>query len=83
MKLFEYMASGRMIIASDLPVLREVLHDENAMLCPPADLDSWQRALFQSAADEVSRRALASQARREVVRYAWTDRVVHCLDDLA
>lgn len=83
MKLFEYMAAGRMIIASDLPVLREVLHDENALLCPPDDLDSWQRALLRSVVDKVSRQALASQARREVAGYTWTNRVVRCLDDLA
>jgi glycosyltransferase involved in cell wall biosynthesis len=82
MKLFEYMAAGRMIIASDLPVLREVLHDENALLCPPGDLDSWERALRQTTENEVRRQTLASRAKQEVVRYAWASRVVRCLDDL-
>ena len=36
MKLFEYMAAGRAIIASDLPTLREVLTDDvNCLLVPP------------------------------------------------
>lgn len=83
MKLFEYMATGRMIIASDLPVLREVLHDENALLCPPGDVDSWQRALLWSAENGVRRKTLASRARQEVVKYAWSNRMVRCLDDLA
>jgi glycosyltransferase involved in cell wall biosynthesis len=46
LKVFEYMASGKAIIASDLPVLREVLqHDRNALLCPAADAEAWKRAL--------------------------------------
>ena len=37
LKLFEYMASGRPIVASDLPSLREVLADgRNALLVEPA-----------------------------------------------
>ena len=82
-KLFEYMASSRMNIASDLPVLREVLHHGSALLRPPEDLDAWQQALLQSAADEHQRHALSSNARLEVERYTWTNRVIRCLDTLA
>src|SRR5262249_13241169 len=38
LKLFEYMAAGRPIVASDLPSLREVLTGgRNAVLVPPDD----------------------------------------------
>jgi glycosyltransferase involved in cell wall biosynthesis len=33
MKMFEYMASGRAIVSADLPSIREVLHEGNAVLC--------------------------------------------------
>jgi len=35
LKMFEYMASDRPIIASDLPSIREVLNEENAVLVEP------------------------------------------------
>ena len=41
MKMFEYMAAGRAILSSDLPVLREVLNEENAILLPPDEPAAW------------------------------------------
>ncbi|MEV5378257.1 glycosyltransferase family 4 protein [Streptomyces nondiastaticus] len=76
MKIFEYMAHGRPIVASDLPVLREVLHDGvNCLLCPPEDIDAWAAALNRLVADEALRRALGDEARRQVLdRYTWRRR---------
>lgn len=34
MKMFEYMASARAIVSADLPSIREVLNDGNAVFCP-------------------------------------------------
>jgi glycosyltransferase involved in cell wall biosynthesis len=45
MKLFEYLACGRAIIASDLPVFRDVLTAENAILLPPDETSSWVDAI--------------------------------------
>ncbi|MFT5465689.1 MAG: glycosyltransferase involved in cell wall biosynthesis [Verrucomicrobiales bacterium] len=47
LKIFEYMASGRPMICSDLPVLREVLNDKNALLVQPEDVDGWVTAIAQ------------------------------------
>lgn len=48
MKLFEYMSAGVPIISSDLPVLREVLHDGvNCLLVPPDNVSSWAQAVNQ------------------------------------
>ncbi|WP_424888942.1 glycosyltransferase family 4 protein [Streptomyces sp. XH2] len=76
MKIFEYMAHGRPIIASDLPVLREVLQDGvNCLLCPPEDTDAWVAALNGLVADGALRRALGDEARRQVLdRYTWRRR---------
>ncbi len=40
LKVFEYMASRKPIIASDLPVLREVLNEKNAMLVSPVNVET-------------------------------------------
>ena len=45
MKMFEYMAAGRAIVSADLPVIREVLNEENAVFCKPDDIDDWKFAL--------------------------------------
>jgi glycosyltransferase involved in cell wall biosynthesis len=42
LKLFEYMAAARAIIASDLPSIREVLtHESTALLVAPESLRHW------------------------------------------
>ena len=66
MKLFEYMATGRPIIASDLPVLREILvHDENALLMPPADVSAWRDGVSRLLAEPALQRRLGEAARRQ------------------
>jgi len=80
MKLFEYMASGKAIVASDLPVLREVLNEKMAVLVPPADLGAWLRAL-RRCQDEVYRQTLAQNA-YNVLRehYTWDKRAQKVLE---
>lgn len=77
MKLFEYMSQGRAIIASDLPVLREVLTDRvNCLLCPPADLPAWEAAITELAHDQELRRSLGAEAQHQLLtRYTWRQRV--------
>ncbi|MEQ1893806.1 MAG: glycosyltransferase, partial [Planctomycetota bacterium] len=60
LKVFEYMASGRPMVASDLPVLREVLVDGvNARLAPADDVEAWARILEELAREPARARALA------------------------
>jgi glycosyltransferase involved in cell wall biosynthesis len=74
MKLFEYMACERAIVSSDLPVLREVLHAENAVLLPGDSADAWVSALETLRQDEALRRSLAARARREAQEHTWEAR---------
>ena len=45
LKLPQYMAHGKPIIASDMPGIRDFLDDESALLVKPDDLDQWEDAL--------------------------------------
>ena len=76
LKMFEYMASGIPLIASDLPVLREVLtSDHNCILVPPANIDAWRRAIVRLSADRELRRRLATEAQADVLRtHNWATR---------
>ena len=82
MKLFEYMASERAILSSDLPVLHEILNEDNAVLLPPEDIEAWDGALVRLVHDDEGRLRLGRQARRDASRYTWEARARTALDGL-
>jgi glycosyltransferase involved in cell wall biosynthesis len=82
MKMFEYMAAGRAIISSDLPVLREVLNENNALFCPTGDLEAWQEALDLLINDTAQRISLADRARVDVQIYSWRSRASKALESI-
>jgi len=68
LKVFEYMAAGRAIIAPDQPNLREILeHERTALLFDPRDPDAMWNAVERLAADEALRRRLGKAARAEIL----------------
>ena len=81
LKTFEYMAAGRPLIASDLPVLREVLEDEgNAVLVPPADIDAWARAIADLLADPERAARIGARGRGDLeAHYTWDARAERIL----
>ena len=75
LKLFEYMAAGRAIVASDLPSIREVLkHNEQALLVDPGNPDALATALRRLIADRSLAERLAHAAYAEAPKYTWTRR---------
>ena len=75
LKLFEYMAAARPIVASDLPSLREVLADgRNAVLAQPDDPAALSQAIQRALADPVLAAGLARQARADVAGHTWQKR---------
>lgn len=82
MKMFDYLASGRVILASELPVLHEVLNVGNAVFCPPVNVDSWARAIRDIQSDPQAASLLARQARRDAAQYSWTNRAQNALEGM-
>ncbi len=76
MKMFEYMAAGKPILSSDLPVLREVLEDRrNAMLVPCDEPGAWASAIRELRERPDFARRLGRAARADVAeRYTWKKR---------
>lgn len=84
LKVFEYMAAGKAIACSDLPVLREVLtHERTALLCSPVDPNNWVEALVRLRDEPDLRKRLAATAREEYLsKYTWTARAEKVLEGL-
>jgi glycosyltransferase involved in cell wall biosynthesis len=88
MKMFEYMAAGRAIVCADLPVIREVLNDGNAVLVSSRELENqrigdWRLAIESLLADESRRLALGAQARKDAERFSWVRRQERVLEGMA
>lgn len=82
LKMFEYMAYRKPIIASDIPVLREVLTDRNALLVPPDSIGDWIKAVRLLESRDIRER-LASQAYTDfTARHTWSARAAKVLSGL-
>ena len=83
-KLFEYMAMGKAIVASNLDQIGEVLrHAETAWMVPPGDADALSRGLARLVDDRNLRMSLGEAARRDVLaHHTWRAHVRKILDAL-
>jgi glycosyltransferase involved in cell wall biosynthesis len=73
LKLPEYMAAGRAIVAPDQPNLREVLtHDRNALLFDGRRPGALVEAVVALGRDEALRARLGAEARATIERERWT-----------
>jgi glycosyltransferase involved in cell wall biosynthesis len=83
-KVFEYMAMGRAIVASRLGQIAEILeHEVDALLVPAGEPKALADAIDRLAADPELRRRLGAAARRKVVeRFTWKLNVERALASL-
>jgi glycosyltransferase involved in cell wall biosynthesis len=77
LKLFEYMAAGKALVAPAVPNMQRLLaHRVNALLVPPDSPPALAEALLELLDDSDLRAALGAAARTEAqARHSW-DRVV-------
>lgn len=74
LKIFEYMASGVPIIASDLGSIKEVLNTSNAFLFNPEDSSDLVLSLSIAKKDLLEGSGRASKALQDVKNYDWLSR---------
>jgi glycosyltransferase involved in cell wall biosynthesis len=72
-KLFEYMAAGLPVIASDFPLWRSIIDAADCGICvDPTDPVDIRRAIVRLMGDPNERRRLGENGRKAVQeKYAW------------
>ena len=80
MKMFEYMAAGEPIVASDLPSLREILtHEKNALLYKPDSVRELADSLERILSDQKLSSLITCNAMKDVEGYTWDNRAAAIL----
>jgi glycosyltransferase involved in cell wall biosynthesis len=76
LKLFEYMALGKAVVAPDQPNIRETLtHEKDALLFEPGNADAMASAIRRLAHDVALRGRLGDAARSTILErhMTWTE----------
>jgi glycosyltransferase involved in cell wall biosynthesis len=79
-KMFEYMASKRPIVASDLPSIREILNEGNAILVKPDDPEDLARGIKMALENKNLAEKISARAYQEVQNYTWENRAKKILN---
>ncbi len=83
MKLFEYLAAGRPIVASSTPAIKEVISSREALLYEPDDAKDLADKARQAVAGGESMAGMVNRAVRAVQRRSWNERarrVIHFIE---
>ncbi len=76
--VFEAMASGKPVIASDLAGVRDIVTQDSGVLVPPRDVDALARAITTVLSDSEFRKKAALHARQRAEMYSWD----HCAREM-
>ncbi len=79
LKLFEYAAMDRPIVAVDIPAIREILGDDGARYFAPGDEAGLCAALAAIARDPAAATAMAARARERVAPFTYRARAAAML----
>jgi len=75
MKIFEYLASGRPIIASNTPAIRDVLTDKEVVWYEPDNPESLKTQILYVCTHPNEMEALTHSAQVKANHFSWSNRV--------
>ena len=77
LKMFDYLASGKIIISSKLDGICEVLkHQENAIMVKNYNLEAWIKALNDLLSKKYKLNKLQKNSIDTAKKYSWNQRVL-------
>ena len=79
LKIFEYMTSERPIIISNLPAIREVLNESNAILIKPGSPEKLAESINFTLKNPTFADRISKQAHKDVREYTWIKRAERIL----
>lgn len=82
-KMFSYMRSGRPIVATNIPSIREVLAEESAYIVPPGDPKALADAIVDAVVDRAESDKKAAAASILVREFTWNRKVEKIIDNLS
>jgi len=82
MKMFDYLSTGRAIIASNIPVFHEVLNEKIAVFCEPDNANDWVSAINTLSANNNLRESMQESALIAAKSYSWQNRARVSIDKL-
>jgi glycosyltransferase involved in cell wall biosynthesis len=80
MKLFEYMASKRPIIASNIPSIREIVGPSSSILVNPDDTESLRKGIIEATTPDLKIEVMVDTAFTDVKQHTWLKRGQRILD---
>ena len=82
MKMFDYLSTGRAIIASNIPVFHEVLNDKIAVFCDPDNVKEWASAIKNLSMNDNLRLTMQKTALEAAKSYSWKNRARASIEKL-
>lgn len=74
MKLFEYMASKRPVVASNIPSISEILNSKNSVMFDPDNARDLSEKIKRVFNNQEKVRILSEQAFKDVQKHTWKKR---------
>jgi glycosyltransferase involved in cell wall biosynthesis len=82
MKLYDYLALGKPILAADIPIIREVLNNTNSLLFKRGDAQSMAGRISFALSNEGLLQSISRQAKIDSLAFTWQRRAGSILESI-